>query len=118
MTKMVPEVVRCAVVGSTSVRLAFRDGWSGVLDLAPALHGRVFALLKRPENFCQVQVLDGALVWPSGADICPSVLRYWCKLGRVCSQQELDDHFASELSAQTAGSVAESKTQYRTRRKS
>ena len=30
MTKPVPEVTRCAVVGPTSVRLAFRDGWAGI----------------------------------------------------------------------------------------
>jgi len=94
--KPVPQVIRCAVVGASSVRLKFRDGFAGTLDLLPALHGRVFAALKHPDKFREVTVQDSTLVWPGGADICPSVLRYWCELGRVCSQEELDAHFSKE----------------------
>jgi hypothetical protein len=115
--KAVPEIIECLTVGPTSVRLAFRDGWTGTLDLAPALRGRIFGTLKRPEKFRQVEVCDGTLVWPNGADICPTVLRYWCELGRVCSQEELDKHFASVLSAGTVSAVAETRARYRAKPK-
>jgi len=45
------------------VRLAFRNGWAGTLNLEPALRGRVFGALRRPESFRRVEVHDGALVW-------------------------------------------------------
>ena len=115
--KPVPQVTRCAVVGPTSVRLAFRDGWAGTLNLAPALHGRMFGTLKRPEKFRQVRVRDGTLVWPNGADICPSVLRYWCELGRVCSQEELDEHFSAAFATATVSAVAETGAPYRAKSK-
>jgi hypothetical protein len=110
--KSVPQVIRCEVVGATSVQLKFSDGFAGTLDLLPALRGRVFAALKRPEKFREVTVQDGTLVWPGGADICPSVLRYWCELGRVCSQEELDAHFSAAVSAEVVGMVAESPVKY------
>lgn len=93
--KSVPQVIHCEVAGATSVRLKFSDGFAATLDLLPALRGRVFAALKRPEKFREATVQDGTLVWPGGADICPNVLRYWCELGRVCSQEELDVHFSA-----------------------
>ncbi|MFZ2643767.1 MAG: hypothetical protein WA117_22435 [Verrucomicrobiia bacterium] len=107
--KSVPQVIRSEIVGATSVRLKFSDGFAATLDLLPALRGPVFATLKRPEKFREVAVQDGTLVWPSGADICPSVLRYWCELGRVCSQEELDAHFSA---AEMVGMVAESPVKY------
>ena len=114
--KPVPEVTQCIVVGPASVRLAFRDGWKGVLDLGPILRGRIFRDLKSPAKFREVRVQDGTLVWPNGADICPSVLRYWCELKRVCSQEELDAHFAASVPV-PAGVVAEPAGKYPAHRK-
>lgn len=110
--KAVPQVVRCAVVGATKVRLKFDDDFTATLDLLPALRGRVLAGLKRPEKFREVTVQDGTLVWPGGADICPTVLRHWCEIGRVCSQEELDAYFSSAAPAAVAGSIAESPARY------
>jgi hypothetical protein len=39
--KPVPQVIRCEVVGATSVRLKFSDGFAATLDLQPALRGRL-----------------------------------------------------------------------------
>ena len=100
--KSVPQVVRCAITGPTAVELEFDDGFVGRLDLGPALHGPILGLLQRAERFREAAVRDGTLVWPNGADICPAVLRYWCELGRVCSQEEVDAHFASPEPAQTS----------------
>ena len=116
--KPVPEVNDCVVVGPTSVRLRFQDGFTATLDLAPALRGPIFGELKRPEKFREVAVQDGTLVWPNGADICPSVLRYWCELGRVCTQEELDAHFsASQFAAPAPLQVSEAKAKYTAKRK-
>jgi hypothetical protein len=107
MTK-VPEVNNCVVVGPTSVQLRFDDGFKATLDLAPALRGPIFGELQQPRKFREVVVQDGTLVWPNGADICPSVLRYWCELGRVCPQEELDSHFTEPASRR----VAETRAKY------
>ena len=90
----IPDVIECVVTGPTSVRLRFRDGFAGAVDLASTLRGPVFEPLKDPAMFRQISVRDGTITWPNGADFCPSVLRYWCELGRVCSPEELDAHFA------------------------
>jgi hypothetical protein len=112
----IPQVIQCAVAGPTSVRLKFQDGWTGVLDLRPALRGPIFGELVQPEKFRQVAVQDGTLVWPNGADVCPDVLRYWCELGHVCSQEELDAHFTT-LYSSPARMVAEAPAKYTAKRK-
>ena len=116
--KPVPEVVECSVVRPTSLYLRFRDGWVGTLDIAPALRGPMFEALRRPGKFREVILQDGTLVWPNGADICPSVLRYWCEIGRVCSQEELDAHFeAVHAASLPVGRVTEAPVLYAARRK-
>jgi hypothetical protein len=113
----VPQVIECQVVDATTVKRRFHDGWTSRLDLAPALRGPIFGELQRPEHFRQVAVKDGTLVWKNGADICPGVLRYWCELGRVCSQEELDAHFAAEVSAPVnVARVAEKPARYTRKR--
>jgi hypothetical protein len=113
--KQIPEVIGCRVTGATSVRLKFRDGLAATLDLSRILTGPIFAPLKSPDRFREVLIQDGTLVWPNGADICPSVLYYWCELGRVCSQEELDTHFVPLTSA--VGVVAELPGKYTAKRK-
>jgi hypothetical protein len=92
--------------------LKFQDGWDGELDLGPALRGPIFGELSQPTKFRQVTVQDGTLTWPNGADICPDVLRYWCELGRVCSQDELDTHFTA-IHEVTPTKAAEPRAKYR-----
>ena len=114
----VAQITSCTVVGATSVRLKFRDGWTGTLDLGPALSGRIFGELKQPGKFRAVRICDGTLVWPNGADICPDVLRYWCELGRVCSQRETDQYFTQVHQAVLAvRQVAEPPGKYVAKRK-
>jgi len=109
----IPEVNNCAVVGPTSVRLRFGDRLEATLGLDPALHGPIFGELQQPKKFREVMLEDGTLVWPNGVDICPSVLRYWCELGRVCSQEELDSHFTESASRK----VAETRAKYGRKRR-
>lgn len=59
------------------VRLGFTDGSERAIDLAPYLHGPIFApLLDDPALFRAVMVDPqlGTIVWPNGADIDPDVL--------------------------------------------
>lgn len=111
----VPHVTNCVVIPPYTVQVSFRDGFIGTVDLPPLLRGPIFGELKQPAKFRQVTVCNGTLVWPNGADICPSVLRYYCEIGRVCTQKELDRHFVADQSP--ALRVAEAPARYATRRR-
>lgn len=56
----------------------FSNGASGEIDLGPRLRfDDVFAPLRDPAEFAKVSVNHelGTVVWPSGADLCPDMLR-------------------------------------------
>lgn len=71
------EVIHVEPLGGTRVRLTFRTGERGEVDIAglTPLSG-VFEPLSDPTFFSRVRVeLDlGTIVWPNGADLCPDVL--------------------------------------------
>jgi hypothetical protein len=57
----------------------FDDGKKQVINFEPILYGPMFGSLRKLEVFNQVK-LDtdlGTLVWPTGADIDPTVLHDW-----------------------------------------
>lgn len=58
------------------VTLAFDDGVTRSLDLAPFLQGPAFAPIRRPPFFIQLRLVDGTLRWPNGATLDPTLLRY------------------------------------------
>jgi Protein of unknown function (DUF2442) len=69
-------VVDAKQISGYVLRLKFRDGTEGEIDLEPELHGPVFAPLKDPEQF-KLFRLDRefhTLVWPNGADLAPEFL--------------------------------------------
>lgn len=82
-------------VGGTKVLLLYADGFSGELDLAPALYGPIFEPLKDPEFFARLQIDSGTIRWPNGADIDPYVLRLWAEKGSVLSREDTDAWFVS-----------------------
>lgn len=88
------QITAAKIVDGFTVELRFGDGFVGRIDLAPALWGPVFEPLKDPEVFGQLRLEDDTIRWPNDADFCPSVLRYWCEVGGVRSQEETDTHFA------------------------
>jgi uncharacterized protein DUF2442 len=59
------------------LRLGFSDGSHREVDLEPELWGPVFEPLRDQEIFRQVAVDTqlGTIVWPTGADMDPDVLR-------------------------------------------
>lgn len=58
------------------VTLAFDDGVSRSLDLAPFLQEPDFTPVRRPGFFIQLRLSNGTLRWPNGASIDPVQLRY------------------------------------------
>jgi hypothetical protein len=69
-------VVEAEYVADYTVRLRFRDGTSGEIDLEPELTGPMFEALREPNAFRQFQIHPEfhTLVWPNGADLAPEFL--------------------------------------------
>lgn len=73
------DVTNFVIVSDYKLRLSFDDDTERVIDFEPVLFGPLFGPLRDPLLFRQVR-LDrdlGTLVWPTGADIDPSVLYDW-----------------------------------------
>lgn len=73
------DVTGFEIVGEYTLRVEFDDGAEQIIDFEPILLGPIFGPLRNPELFNQVK-LDadlGTLVWPTGADIDPTVLHNW-----------------------------------------
>ncbi len=59
------------------VTIRFADGSSREVNLAPYLRGPTFEPIRNaPALFSSMQVEEGAIAWPNGADIDPDVLYY------------------------------------------
>jgi hypothetical protein len=67
------------IVGDYTLRLEFDDGTEQLIDFEPILYGPMFGPLRDLEVFNQVKLDSdlGTLVWPTGADIDPTVLYDW-----------------------------------------
>lgn len=73
------DVVSCTFIKEYVLNVRFADGSERTIDFAPILIGPLFGPLLDPKLFRQARVdADlGTLVWPTGADIDPSVLHDW-----------------------------------------
>jgi len=89
------QLQKVSPMGEAKVFLLYADGFSQVLDLAPALRGPVFEPLKDPDYFSKFEIDSDTIRWPNGADIDPEVLRLWAEKGNVLSQDETDAWFSS-----------------------
>lgn len=71
-----PPVVAAVPLEPYVVRVVFADGQSRDVDIEPLLDGRVFCVLRDPEEFRKVEVdeVSGGVAWPSGADLDPDVI--------------------------------------------
>ncbi|MBI2820026.1 MAG: DUF2442 domain-containing protein [Acidobacteria bacterium] len=69
-------VVEAEYVSGYVVRLKFRDGTRGEIDLQAELTGPMFEPLRNLDLFRQLQVDPEfhTLVWPNGADLAPEFL--------------------------------------------
>lgn len=62
-------------IGDFRLRLTLTDGSVVERDVEPLLHGPVFEPLRTdPNQFRQLRVEAGTVVWSNGADLCPDVL--------------------------------------------
>ena len=69
-------VTEAQYVSGYVVRLKFRDGTEGEIDLGPQLTGPVFEPLRDLEQFklFRVDPEFHTMVWPNGADFAPEFL--------------------------------------------
>jgi hypothetical protein len=77
MSYQVVDVTDVEPLGGYLLRLSFKDGLVGDVDLSDlAGKGVVFAPLADPEYFRQVRVdvEGGTIAWPNGADVAPESL--------------------------------------------
>ena len=82
--------------GNHRLEVVYADGLSAVLDFRDFLsehEGPVVDPLRDEHIFAAVRLEEGIATWPTGFDICPDVLRFWCEQGRVCSTQETNTRF-------------------------
>ena len=78
----------------TTVKLQFADGARYDLDLGPdlrAVSGPLVEPLLQEENFRQVKVEAGSMVFPTGLDYGGDVLRLWCEAGSVQDEQKTSE---------------------------
>jgi len=75
---MFPRVVAVRYIGGYKLEITFSDGVKGISDwsarLARAKTEGIFAPLKNSAYFAKVELWEGTIRWPNGADICPDVL--------------------------------------------
>lgn len=72
-------VIEAKQISGYLLKIKFRDGTEGEIDLEPELVGPMFELLKDPNQFklFRVDPVFHTLVWPHGADLAPEFL-YQC----------------------------------------
>jgi hypothetical protein len=72
---MLHEIVRVRALQNYRLKIEFRDGVSGTIDLSGELDGEMFEPLRDEAFFRQVRVDEfGAIAWPNGADLAPDAL--------------------------------------------
>ena len=93
-----------ATLGDYRLRVVFKDGFVGEVDLRPLFanpKGPLTEPFRDPAFFQQVYVDPETFVvaWPNSYDICSDLLRYYCEQGRVTSKEEMNAYFAPEPAA-------------------
>jgi hypothetical protein len=73
---MFPRVTHASYLGNYKIRLRFKDGHEGEIDLTNELYGEIFEPLKDLELFKQFKVNSDThtIEWPNGADFAPEFL--------------------------------------------
>jgi len=75
------------------VDVHFTDGSQREINLAPYLQGPIFEPIRNnPSLFHALQVEEGAIAWPNGADIDPDVLYYGLTLAWATSIDTSDQN--------------------------
>ena len=108
------EVKGARPVGGYRLRVVFKDGYIGEVDLWPLFanpRGPMTEPFQDSTFFERVSVDPelGVACWPNGYDICSDVLRYYCELGRVSSREEMNAYFDPTATVSTAPLVLKDK---------
>lgn len=94
-------VTQICSLGNHRLEVVYADGLSAILDFTGFLsehEGSVVDPLRDEQTFAAVRLGEGVATWPTGFDICPDVLRFWCEQGRVCSERETNARFETQRS--------------------
>ena len=97
--KYLNRVMEVSWLGGYRIKAVFADGYGAEIDLSPLVkfpRGPMEEPLSNEAFFKKVFLDGGSVAWPNTYDICPDVLRYWCEIGHVCSQEELDAAFSEQ----------------------
>ena len=83
MKHILEKVESVAVTESYVLQIRFADGAERTVNLEPALHGGLLGPLRDESLFRQAAVDPevGAITWPNGADMDPSILYQWDAVG-------------------------------------
>ena len=83
MSHEIHRVTNVAAVAPFTLRVAFEDETSQVIDFRPVLHGELYGPLQDESLFDNVRIDPEAhtLVWPNGADFDPALLHRWPEAG-------------------------------------
>lgn len=78
-TQDLHEVTNFEIIGDYTIRLTFDDSSKQTINFEPILLGPIFGPLRDLNLFNEVKLDSdlGTLVWPTGADIDPTVLHDW-----------------------------------------
>lgn len=81
MNHEIYRVVSFEKVAPFTLKVAFDDGTSQVIDFRPVLKGEMYGALNDPVLFDQVRVDPEVhtLVWPNDADFDPAMLHNWAE---------------------------------------
>jgi Protein of unknown function (DUF2442) len=76
MIGLTPDITAVSVVRHGVLRVAFRDGLAGEVDVLERMRGPVFDEAFTPAGFARatVDAEAGTVVWPGGADLAPDTL--------------------------------------------
>jgi Protein of unknown function (DUF2442) len=99
---MLHEIVRVSALPNYRLRVEFRDGVLGTIDLSGELDGEIFEPLRDEAFFRQVKVDEfGAVAWPNGADLAPDAL-YDEITGRSSSTDKPEPYPRGKLTPESA----------------
>ena len=81
MSHEICRVVSFEKIAPFTLRVAFDDGTSQMIDFRPVLKGELYGPLNDPVLFDQVGIDPEVhtIVWPNGADFDPAILHNWAE---------------------------------------
>lgn len=102
--KFLNDVESVQATGGYRLKVVFKDGYTGEVDLWPLFakpQGPLAEPFADPAFFQRVYVdpETHVVAWPNGYDICSDVLRYYCEQGRATSREEMAAYFTEETEA-------------------